>query len=474
MSEQVLDLRRSVRILRGHKILIGVLLALGLLAGAGYSLHKPPVLTSTALVVLPAAVPAQSQGALASPGTDTYMATQAVIAISDPVLSRALPHVSPAMSLEALRGKVQAKSVTDSILSISATGRTAAQTEATANAVANSYTAYVGSGKLPGGSVQASVFQPATNATGTTPIKHLIVFALIGGIAGALIGIIVALGISRTDRRLTERDEIAASVGIPVLASIPVAHPTGPAGWTKLLENYEPGAVHALRLRQALDELGMADVGANNGSRGASSSLAVLSLSSDLGALALGPQLAVFAASHGIPTTLVIGPDQETTATAALRTACSVPPPASSKRPDYLRVTVFDSADIYRQPDAALTVVVIVVDGRNPRVADAMRTTATVLGISAGVATAEQLARAVTSATADGREVAGILVADPEPTDRTSGRIPRIIRASTTDNARMLDEYSNGNQKAYDPDKTVIFTARIGDNPPDPSTEIRR
>ena len=267
MSEQVLDLRRSVRILRGHKILIGVLLALGLLAGAGYSLHKPPVLTSTALVVLPAAVPAQSQGALASPGTDTYMATQAVIAISDPVLSRALPHVSPAMSLEALRGKVQAKSVTDSILSISATGRTAAQTEATANAVANSYTAYVGSGKLPGGSVQASVFQPATNATGTTPIKHLIVFALIGGIAGALIGIIVALGISRTDRRLTERDEIAASVGIPVLASIPVAHPTGPAGWTKLLENYEPGAVHALRLRQALDELGMAGVGANNGSR---------------------------------------------------------------------------------------------------------------------------------------------------------------------------------------------------------------
>ena len=42
-------------------------------------------------------------------------------------------------------------------------------------------------------------------------------------------------------------------------------------------------------------------------------SLAVLSLSSDPGPLALGPQLAVFAASLGIPTTLVIGPQQDAT-----------------------------------------------------------------------------------------------------------------------------------------------------------------
>jgi len=475
MSEQALDLRRSTRILRRRKILIGVLIALGLLAGAGYARLRPPILTGTALVVLPAAVPAQNSSTLATPGPDDdYMATQAVIATSDPVLSRALPDVSPAMSLATLRTKVQAKGVTDSILSISATGLTAAQAEATVNAVAYSYMAYVGSGQLPGGRVQASVFQPATNATGMTPTKHLIVSGLIGGIAGALIGIILALAINRAGRRLTDRDEIAASVGIPVLASIPVAHPTTAAGWTRLLENYEPGAVPALRLRQALDELGLAGVNAGNGSRGASSSLAVLSLSSDPGAMALGPQLAVFAASLGIPTTLVIGPDQETSATAALRTACSVPPPASSKRPDQLRVTVFDSGNFYRQPGGMLTVLVIVVDGRDPIVADAMRTTSTVLGVSAGAATAEQLARAVTSAAASGREVAGILVADPEPTDRTSGRIPRVIRASTPQTAPTLDEYSNGNRKAYDPENTVIFTAMIGDNPPDPSTEIRR
>ncbi len=474
MSEQALDLGRSMRVLRRRKILIGVLLVLGLLAGAGYSVLRPPTQTSTALVVLPAAVPELTQGTPASPGPDTYMATQAVIATSDPVLSRALPHVAPASSLPKLRTRVQAKVVTDSILSISATGRTAAQAEATVNAVAYSYTAYVGSKGFPGGRVRASVFQPATNATGMTRAEHLIILLLIGGVAGALIGIIVALATSRGDRRLTARDEIAASVGIPVLAAIPVAHPTSVAAWARLLENYDPGAVHALRLRRAMDELGMAGFAVGNGSRGASSSLAVVSLSSDPGAMALGPQLAVFAASIGIPTTLVIGPDRETAATAALRTACSVPPPASSKRPDQLRVTVFGSSDFHRQPAAMLTVVAIVVDGRNPRLADAMRTNATVLGVSAGAATADQLARAVTSASADGREMTGILVADPEPTDRTSGLISRGMRASTSHAARMIDEYSNGNRKAYDPESTVVFTPRIGDNPPDPTTEIRR
>jgi capsular polysaccharide biosynthesis protein len=474
MSEQALDLRRSVQIVWRRKILIGILTALGLLAGAGYSVLKPPMLTSAVLVVLPAAVPAQTAGTPATPGTDTYMATQTIIATSNPVLSRALPHVSPAMSLEALRSEVQANGLTDSVLSISAAGRTAAQAEATANAVAYSYVAYVGSGNVPGGRVQASILQSATSATGTGPIEHLLVDVLIGAIAGILIGIIVALAISRTDRRLRQCDEIAASIGIPVLASIPVAHPADAAGWTKVLQDYEPGAVHALRLRQALRELGMAGVSVNTGSAGASSSLAVLSLPSDPGALALGPQLAVFAASLGIRTTLVIGPQQETTATAALRIACSVPPPASSKRPGQLRVAVHDGGMVDRQSDAVLTVTVTVVDGHTAGVADAMGTTATVLGVSAGVATAEQLARAVSIAAANGREIAGILVADPDPADRTSGHISRVIRARTTHAARTPDGYSNANRNVYDPDQTTIFTTRIGDNPPDPSTEIRR
>jgi hypothetical protein len=51
-----------------------------------------------------------------------------------------------------------------------------------------------------------------------------------------------------------------------------------------------------------------------------------------------------------------------------------------------------------------------------------------VVGVSAGAATAEQLARAAVVAAGDGRDITGILVADPEATDQTTGRVPRLAR----------------------------------------------
>jgi hypothetical protein len=430
MSEQALNLRRSVHKVRRHRILIGTAIALGLVLGGAYSVQHPPMVTSTALVVLPAAV--QSAGAATGPGAgapatggpDPYMATQVVIAGSDPVLSGALSQVSPAVSLQALRDKINVTSPATGILSISANGRTAAQAEAAANAVAGSYTAYVGSRTSLAGLVSARVLDKAGKASGTAAVRQLIVYAVLGAILGALIGIIVAFVISRRDRRLRECDEIAGSIGIPVLASFPVDHPRDPAGWTKLLEEYKPGDLDAWRLRNALRQLGMAGFNVNSDSDGGSSSLTVLSLSSDSGAMAIGPQLAVFAASLGISTTLVIGSQQDTDATATLRTACDVPPPASSKRSSYLRVAVSDGHPAARLPGAALTIVVAVVDALIPRVADTMHATTTVLGVSAGATTAGQLARAASSAAADGREIDGILVADPEPTDHTTGRNP--------------------------------------------------
>jgi hypothetical protein len=73
-------------------------------------------------------------------------------------------------------------------------------------------------------------------------------------------------------------------------------------------------------------------------------------------------------------------------------------------------------------------VMVAVVDGRAPKVPDTMRTTVTLLGISPGKATAEQLARVAVSAAADGCEVNGVLVANPDQDDRTTGRVPQIPR----------------------------------------------
>ena len=155
MSEQALDLRRSMQIVRRHKILVGAFVALGMLAGAGYAVLKPPMVTSDALVGLPP--------------TTQDTSTQVVIAGSNPVLSAALRTIHPAVPLLTLRDRVQVKSLTPNILSISAQGKTAAEAEGTANAVANSYVAYVKTSKSAAGTVQAHVLALATTATKGVP-----------------------------------------------------------------------------------------------------------------------------------------------------------------------------------------------------------------------------------------------------------------------------------------------------------------
>ena len=430
MSEQGLDLRRSLRLAWRHKTIVGIVAALGLLLGAGYAALHPSMLTSKTLVVLPRNTP--------------NMATQVVVAGTDPVLTGALPSLPRGTTLTALRNQVHVRSMTSTILSFSATGKSAAAAEATANAVAGSYLAYVGSASSPVGHIPGRVLQPATPAAGTSPPAHLLSAGVIGVIVGTLIGIIVALAVRRNERALRERDQIANSIGVPVLASLPVDHPSDPAGWMKLLDDYEPDIVDAWHLRKALQYLGVSGVNAadGNGLGGGAASLTVISLSSDKGALALGPQLAVFAASLDIPTTLVIGPQGDVNTAAALRTACAKPPPASARRPGRLRVIVADDGDLDGGPVAKLTIVVTVVDSNTPRMPGTMRTAAAVLAVSAGAATAEQLARAAVCAAVGGGDVVGILVADPERTDRSTGRIPRLVQPRRRRMPTRLNGYS--------------------------------
>jgi hypothetical protein len=385
---------------------------------------------SQALIVVhvPFAEGGTSQGTSAGSGPGSPLATELVVASSDPVLETALRSVHPAMPLQTLRSRVQANSLTNNILSITAQGTTAAQAESAANAVADSYVAYVNSGKVPGGPVQAGILQPASTAAEGSPSSHLLIAGVLGALLGALLGAIGVLAFSHRDRRLRERDEIADSIGVPVLASINVERPSDAAGWTKLFTDYSPGAVDAWRLRKALQYLGVADVNLAGFREGSGFSLGVLSFSFDHEALALGPQFAVFAASLGIPTALVVGPQQDMHTAAALRTACAPPSSGLSSRPGHLRIAVRDHDSGDRQSDAALTVIVAVVDGQAPQIADTMRTNATVLAVTAGAATAEQLARVATAVAAHDGPIAGILVADPDPADPTTGRLPQLAR----------------------------------------------
>jgi len=275
----------------------------------------------------------------------------------------------------------------------------------------------------------------ASPATGTTLSVWVAETAVLGALAGVVLGLIVAVAIGRGDRRLRERDEIAGAVGAPVLASVPVLHPSGTAGWVRLLEAYEPGVVHAWSLRKALRHVGVRD---GRPGSGAGVCLAVVSLSADRRALAVGPQLAVYAASLGVPTTLVIGPQQDPDAVAALSAACTTVT-ARSRQPGSLLFAVGDYPEAGWLSAGGLTVVVAVVDSRNPRLA-AVPATATVLGVSAGAATAEQLARVALSVTSAGVDISGILVADPDPGDRSTGRLLQLGAAGPREKKKIKKE----------------------------------
>jgi capsular polysaccharide biosynthesis protein len=427
MSEQALDLKGSAQIVRRHKVVVCVFAALGLLAGVGWTLHRPPMLSSEALVnvVLPPSEQAAGPTQAGVTSVNPAIGTQIVIAGSTPVLESALRTLGASMPLATLQRRVQVTNVANTdILTISAEGKTAAQAEEIANAVANSYVATTRNARV--GQVQARVLEAANSASGPSLFSRLPSVGVLGVLVGALVGAIAVLAIYRRDRRLRKRDEIADSIGVPVLASIRVVHPSGAAGWTKLFEGYEPGAVDAWRLRKALQFLGLTDIKLA-GAQPVALSLEVISFSGDSAALALGPHLAVFAASQGIPTALVVGPQQNVKAAATLQAACAAPPSAS--RPSsQLQLMVRDHDSGTRPPGVALTVIVAVVDDRNPQVAETTRTTATVLGISAGAVTAEQVARAAASAAAAGRDITGILVADPDREDHTTGSLPQLSR----------------------------------------------
>lgn len=412
MIDEPLDFKRAVQLVARHKLILSAVVALGLVAGCAWAVLRPPMLTSQAWVALP--TPTRG-GAV----------TQVVIAGSDEVLTRAMRDIRPGMSVSALRARVEVESRTGTFIVVAAKGKPAAQAEEIANAVARTYVAYVRQrGNLPDGPVQARVWQIATTATGPSLASRMVLMGLLGGLVGGVLATFGILALSRQDRRLRDRDAIADSIGVPVVAAIGVEHVSDAAGWRKLLEEYEPSAVDAWRMRKALQYLGLADL-SMSGRKPAGLVLTVISCSFDRRALALGPQLAVFAASRGIPTALVVGPQQDVSAAATLRAACAAPPREPSSR---LRVVVRDHADTAHEPGVALTVVVVVVDAQAPHVTDLIRTTATVLGVSAGAATGEQLARVAASAAVGGHDIAGIFVADPDPDDTTTGRLPRVKR----------------------------------------------
>src|SRR5690242_5741194 len=411
MSQQPMSLRRAFELIRRNKAVVGGAVGLGLVIGAAFGSINPPQLSSSALVVLP--------------NTKIPSETMVLLATSDPVLSSARPNIDPAPAgIVTLRQQVSAASSSQNIISINAKAGAASTAESAADAVANSFVGFLHSSQSPIGQVNAHVLQPATTASGPNPLVHRLVYGLVGAIVGLIVGLIAAIARGRGDRRLRTRDDIANAIGVPVVASLPVGHPTSAQDWAKLIDSYQPGAVHGWRLRKTLQHLNVAGVNLTGDREGEAPVVAMVTLAKDPHALALGPQLAAFAASLGIPTALAIGPSQDPHATLALKTACA----GWQGSRGSLQVAVLDGEDTDMPRDVALTVLVTVVDGADPQWGKELKATATLIGVSAGGATAEQLAATAMKVTGQGREVVGLLVADPDQSDRTTGRIPQLPR----------------------------------------------
>ena len=499
MSTQELDVKKAWRaIRRGHRTVAAVA-ALGLLAGIGLALLRPPLHNATSLVVLPPPPVNASQNTQGLQNIDT----QVFIANSESVLKSAGQNLNPPLATDVVRDRVAVTAVTEDVIQFKARGTSARQAIMLANAVAEVYLVFVTTDqKLPGDlgkKTGARMLEEASNSTGGNMLVHLGIYGVLGTLIGLLAGAVIVLAIARGDRRLRLRDEISDAVGIPVLASVSSYRAKDISDWANLLENYHPSSVDAWSLRKTLHRLGLDAKG------GPPVSLGVISFAGDDKALPLGPQLAAFATSIGIQTALLVDTPPEVapaeiTSGAALE-AAGTPDAADPADPADPAETATaadttDSADSADAADAAdttdaaddadatanaatedesgrdaedvktsvavpalaapaplppphrllgqgakfgdgpakvaLDIELIVVDRDKPQLTGALHTTTTIVALSAGTVTAEELARLAVAAAADDRTIDGLVVTDPDPTDRTIGRVSQSMRRSNS------------------------------------------
>lgn len=393
VSSQELDVRRSLGVIRRHRRVVLAIAVAGLLGGLVTAWLLPAMPTGKALVVLP---PASTKSGGQSRAQD--IDTQVLIANSAPVLTSAGQNVSPPLSTQVVKKRVKVEAVTQEIIEIRAKGSTPAQAKALANAVADTYVFYVTDegARLPkdlGKRIGARVLERATTTSGGNMPLHMATLGLLGALGAGLAGALVVLVYARGDRRLRFRDDIADAVALPVLASLTAPSVKNASGWSALLESYQPSAVDGWGLRKTLRHLGLDTRG------DARAVVTVVSFDGDLPALALGPQLAAFATALGMHVELEVEAPHEFAAPLATAVSGDI---------DHGR--------------GELHVYVVVADRQKPTFAEAHESDVTLIAVTAGSVTAEELARLAVAAVDDGREVGGMLVANPDPADRTAGR----------------------------------------------------
>jgi capsular polysaccharide biosynthesis protein len=157
--------------------------------------------------------------------------------------------------------------------------------------------------------VLPTLWQRASPADAPSQVQRLITWSVIGALLAAATAALVLVLRTRRDPRVRARDDLADAVGSSLLAVVHGHPQRSVAGWLTLLETYEAPAEEAWAFRQVLralvppsDSREVSRIGARAtaGPLEHPRSLSVLAFSSDQRAIAIGPQLAAFAASLGI------------------------------------------------------------------------------------------------------------------------------------------------------------------------------
>ncbi|MGH9006582.1 MAG: Wzz/FepE/Etk N-terminal domain-containing protein, partial [Acidimicrobiales bacterium] len=477
MTEQLLDVKRVVNLIWRHRQPAFVVVAIFLIVASVLAVARPPRYSASSLVLLPG-----SASSSTGPNGQTIsndMSTDSQIATSAVVLAPAGSKVDPSLSLGQLRQRVQADGTATNVLQITASGDTPRQAERLANAVASDLVKFVTTnGSATGESGLASLQSEAEQLTrqistvdneiqttsrrtatersstpagqadsallasltaqqsqstlqldnlnsqiaeaqlgasavnaGTEVIQKAttasppnfvgaVLSVLIGGIIGfALVSVLIVLRY-RGDPRLRRRDQIAEAVGVPVVLSLSTTRRSKTSDWAEWLGHYEPSSNERWRVRKALREIGIGD--------GSPHTMLVLALAGDDAGLVAAPQLAVCAATLGVSVSMnVLGKDRY----------------AMDLRAALKRTTASGHGPSIKNGvnRTGLTIMPTMVDALRPAV-PTKHADSTILVVSAGFASAEDLARVANSAADSKQPVNSIVVTNPDPVDLTTGR----------------------------------------------------
>jgi capsular polysaccharide biosynthesis protein len=458
VSEQIVDLRSTSAILRRHARALVLIALLGGAVGAFVAQAVPNKYHSTA----------QIQFQAKPPGSASYtIDDQVLTALSTAVMQQAGADVG--LSPEQVTQQVEVTAQSTDILWITATSDSPTEARRLAQAMATRDNAYVQKTQGDTPVVQG----PPSSPTRSPVILRTALFVALGaGLAVLSAGILFVVR-GRRERTLLSRDQIADAIGVPVVASLQTKPPRSAAGWATLLKSYEPGSVETWTLRQVLRLVTPGAPGSLAKLTPRSPAVVLVTMTHDVPALSVAPQLAAFAAATGATTSFVVaeGDDSSNALRAAVaRFGDDEPRPGLSvsnrqvagrqgtgegtagrdggRSRRWLQarlVRVRDRAEVIEAVPAAapgagqaaaqrdrvdLVVLLAVLDRMRPELhVDVPEGAVTLLAVSSGAATAADLARLAVAADDARHTVAGVIVADPDPLDRTNGRLLPSERA---------------------------------------------